>query len=251
MDEAQLGAIDNAGYVVVDAITHVRGPTQGSSQTPHLFVCTDGRGYWVKAGAQEGLLAELIAGRLAAVVQAGPHARVIRVPPEALPSDGSASQLEGLVVGIENEEGTINARELGTVGVSALPPSSVRADLRARVVVFQSWIGVSDQQVLLDLRNGRILSIDHGACFGATDNHVDPTLVVTSIPGVPDDHGHDAEHVAAAVDRVESVSDDDLLRSVAQVPLGAVWRSDSKRRLQIARWLAYRRDKVREVVTGW
>jgi hypothetical protein len=250
MDADQLKALDAAGYNVVEAVAHVKGPPQGSHANPHAFACLDGKTYWVKAQAQQGLCVELVAGRLAAKVGAGPMAKIIHVPNEALPSDGSANHLAGLLVGVQDEEGLVNIKDLGLMGVSNLQAESVRPRDRANVVVFQSWMSVSDQQMLLDLRSGRLVSIDHGECFSDT-NAVDPTLIVTDIPGVPAAHGKTKEHVAPALEQVESVSDADLLSVVAQMPSGSPWNADASRRLAIAKCLAGRRDRLRGAIEGW
>jgi hypothetical protein len=189
VDEQELESLDQAGYVVLDAILHDHAPPGGSLATPHAFVCMDGSTYWVKAQAQQGLAAELIAGRLAKRVNAGPDARIIRVPPEALPTDGTASHLEGLNVGTRDCPGTVNVKELGTIGVTSVDKKHVDASARARVVAFQSWIQVGDTQCLIDMTNGGFHSIDHGEVFSAVDNMTDPTLCICEPPGLPRLHG--------------------------------------------------------------
>jgi hypothetical protein len=88
MDEDELRALDEAGYTVLEALSYVRAPEKASAFTPHLFTCVDGRHYWIKAAGQEGLVAEVIAGRLAKLVNAGPEARITRVTPEVLVGTG-------------------------------------------------------------------------------------------------------------------------------------------------------------------
>jgi hypothetical protein len=137
------------------------------------------------------------------------------------------------------------------MGVTTLDPATIKADQRARVVVFQTWIGLGDLQLLIDLRSGNVMSFDHGDCFSDTSVMSDPIPVIAPIPGVPATHGNDARLVAAAVDRIESLSDEVLLQAVSRMPLGDLWRSDVDRRLQIAQWLAYRRDRLREGMKLW
>jgi len=83
VEEDELERLDRAGYPVLEALTYVRSPPKASAYTPHLFACMDGNSYWIKYGAQQGLVSELVAGRLALQAEAGPNARVIRVRPES------------------------------------------------------------------------------------------------------------------------------------------------------------------------
>jgi hypothetical protein len=251
LDRADLDARDKQGYTVLDALSHIRGPQRGSLATPHLFTCADGHGYWVKAASQHGLLTELIAARLAARVGAGPDGSIIRVPKEALPSDGSLAHFEGVIVGSRNRDGAVNQRDLDLLGVTSLDPAQIAPDQRARVVAFQTWVGEGDLQLLVDLRTGEVMSFDHGECFGNTSALTDPVLTVAPLPGIPDTHGNNAPFVAEAVDRVESVGDDELLDYVSRMPLGDLWKSDPDRRLQIAQWLLHRRGRVREAMKQW
>jgi hypothetical protein len=246
-----LTAVDARGYEVLDALTYgrQRSPTFSQACT---FVCVDSKTYWVKASAQQGLVAELIAGRLAALTGAGPAARIIRVPPEARPADGSADHLSGVIVGSEDERNTVNARDLQPLlGSGQFNPGLVDAGSRALVVAFQTWIGVDDTQVLINMKTGQVRSIDHGACFGSTGQLTPPTLIALPIPGVADDVGRDQASVENAVTRIESVTDRQLIEVVTRIPVGDPWRGPSDRRLEIANWLAFRRDQLREVMRRW
>lgn len=215
-------------------------------------MAADGKTYWVKGNVQQGLVAELIGGRLAAKVGAGPLARVLRVTSEALPVDGSADHLLGIVCGVEHLDGVVNARELqpliasGQLRLGAIDPRS-----RAKTVVFQSWLGVNDQQVLVSLTTGRVCSIDHGDCFGNLSNPLAISVVVTPIPGVASNLGSERSLVDEAVKAVQAVSDTDLLHAVSQVPSGDAWRSSADRRLGVARWLAVRRDNLAATMLQW
>src|SRR5712691_9442470 len=103
MTVRELEQLDTEGYVVLDAITHSRPPPAGSHASPHEFVAIDGRTYWNKRNAQQGLVAELVAGRLGAQTGAAPMARVVRTTPEVMPHDGSANHLLGIGVGVEDQ----------------------------------------------------------------------------------------------------------------------------------------------------
>lgn len=250
ISQGDLAALDQEGYSVIDAVTHVHAPRQGSLASPHAFACMDGKIYWVKRASQEGLVAELVAGRLAGLTQAGPPARIVRVPPEALPLDGSAAHLEGVLVGFEDIRGAINARELSLMGVTGLDPTCVRGDRRALVVAFHTWLNVADAQVLIDMSNGTLATIDFGAAFSGFPQP-DPQLIVVDIPGLPADFGHAPELVAAAADRIEAITDAQLVHAVAGIPTGTDWRADGNRRLALAEQIAIRRAKVRSVMERW
>jgi len=246
-----LTAVDARGYEVLDALTCDGRRSSTFSQTC-TFVCVDSRTYWVKASAQQGLVAELIAGRLAAQVGAGPAARIIRVPPESMPADGSASHLMGLVVGSEDERNTVNVRDLQPLlGSGQFNPGLVDAGSRALVVAFQTWVGVDDTQVLINMKTGQVRSIDHGACFSSTGQLSPPTVIALAIPGVADGVGRDQASIENAVARIEAVTDRHLIEAVTRIPVGEPWRGPSDRRLEIANWLTYRRDKLREVMATW
>lgn len=94
-------------------------------------MCVDGKTYWVKDKAQQGLVAELIGRRLAAKVGAGPISRIIRLTPEAAKADGSQNHLLGVVVGSEDEKNLINTRDLGLLAPGDFDPKLVDPSARA------------------------------------------------------------------------------------------------------------------------
>ncbi len=255
---ASLARRDSFGLIVMQAVAPGLYEAVQSHATPGSYICEDSKTYWLKSKAQHGLSAELIAGRLAACVGVGPGAQVIWLKESIARLD--EARLVGLVVGSEDVPGTVNARELSpwlkdTDLGALIDPSS-----RARVIAFQTWLGANDSQVLVSIRDGRVLSIDHGDCFGAvTDPPARPTLVVTEIPGINQDVGRGTTHVQHAIGRIESVTDEDILRAVAQIPADdiseaapdGIWNSDKTRRLAIGRWLAMRRPMVRGVMEQW
>lgn len=254
IDADALDALDRGGYLVLEALT--RGTpvahNPGTHAHPLAFVCIDGKTYWVKGTAQQGLVAELIAGRLAAKVGAGPVARIIRVSSEVHEASGATPEMINLVVGSAHQDGTVNARDLQPFMQSGVfKPGLVDAVTRARTIAFQSWIGAGDSQVLLSLTAGTVFSIDHGDCFGSTATLTDPTIIATDIPGVAPTVGKDPQSVDLALSRMEAVSDRDLIEAVARIPSGDPWRSPVGRRVEIAGWLAHRRDRLRAVMTAW
>lgn len=252
LDMAVLRHLDAQGYRVVDAVTRSVAPKVASHATPHGFVCRDGKTYWVKAQAQRGLASELIAGRLAFRVGAGPIARVVRVPPEALPTDGSAPHLLGVNVGMLDAPNTENARNLGSMlQAKKFDPAIIDGASRALVVAFQAWVCAGDAQVLVNFKTGHVLSIDHGDCFGALGSGATPGPAAVNIPGVDPDVGREAQYAERAAAAIQAVSDTDLIEAVAQIPDGQPWSKDESERFAIAEHLAQRRDRMTEVMEPW
>jgi hypothetical protein len=252
MDEDDLRRLDAKGYSTLRAVTPDRPSPGNSLARPHSFVCSNGRAYWLKIDSQQGLASELIAGRLASKLDVGPSAAVVQVDPQALPKDGSANHLQGTVVGTQDIPNTVNNKDLQPfMQNGSFDPKMIDQASRAAVVVFQTWIGShGDGQVLVDLTTGRVSTIDHGDCFGALAAG-DPTVQVTDIPGVGVDVGRKGSLTEPAIQRIEALSDHELLEAVARVPNDPPWKADESRRLEIARWLATRRDKLRSVITAW
>ena len=245
---------DEGGYTVLEAVTGAGLTRAATHSRPNAFVCVDGRTYWVKADVQQGLVAELIAGRLADAVGAGPIARIIRVTKGAVPADRSTDHLLGVVVGSTDQHGMVNARDLAPLMSSGqFQAGLIDPAWRARVVVFHTWLGMGDAQVLVSLTDGKVLSIDHGDCFGDLQEPAQTPgpPVVVDIPGVPAEVGREARYVIPAVERIEGVSDAVLLDAIARVPAGDEWRGPTDRRLAIGRWLAQRRQNIRGVMAAW
>lgn len=252
-----LRLLDRRGYTVLEALTHDARRSASTHATPHTFVCIDGSTYWVKGRAQQGLVAELIAGRLAARLGAGPMAQIVRVTEEALPQEAGevrdqAKSLLGVVVGLEDQHGTMNARELQPlIDNSQFAPDTIDPRSRALVVAFHTWLGVNDAQVLVRLSDGTVLSIDHGDGFGSMGAGGQPQVIMIPIPGVSNDVGREMRYVDPSIRKIEQVRNAQLLEAVSGVPLGDAWRSPLERRVEIAAWLASRRDRLREVMTQW
>jgi hypothetical protein len=174
--------LERDGYQVLEAMNF-----GGRSTTTHsrscTFVCVDGKTYWLKSTAQQGLVAELICGRLAAIAHAGPASRVVRLTPEALPSRDECSHLAGVVFGSLDMPNAENARDIGLITAGGrLDPKVIDPVARAKVVAFQTWLGVGDAQVLVRPTDGQVFSFDHGDAFSDTSNRSDPVVIVTDIP---------------------------------------------------------------------
>jgi hypothetical protein len=236
------------GYVVIEAL-HPLGAPSGTLANANRFVCVDGKTYWVKLTAQYGLAAEVIAGRLAAALGAGPLTRIIRVPSTRA---GDAGHLVGLGGGSEDQPGAFNGKDISNfVHNGTLAPGSLDPRFLARTLVFQTWIGVQDQQVLLRLTDGAVLSIDHGGCFGDTSTRADPVVIETSIPGISETERKRHDLLDAELLSLEAVTEGDLLQAVAGIPDDDDWKGDPARRLSIAEWLLYRQSRVRGVIEAW
>jgi hypothetical protein len=223
-----------------------------SLASPHRFVCSDSRTYWTKRRTQARALGvELIAGRLAHLIEVGPNARPVIVPPEALPSDHSADHCEGLCVGVVAVPRTVNTKDLPQflAGGGVFDLDMLNAASRARVAAFRAWIGAGDAQALIQLQTGILLSIDHGDALNVALTTVDPQMV--TVPGVADDVGRDARLARVTIELIENVPDREVIRAVADVPDDPDWGLSIEDRLEIAEWLADRRGKIGEVMSKW
>jgi hypothetical protein len=260
LDERTLAALDGEGYTSLEALHAVAAGSPTLSEAVP-FICIDGKTYWVKANSQYGLASELIAGRLAARARAGPATRIIHVSPQAALS---APHLAGLVVGSEDVPNAINARDLRATGTTVKPGQLDRVSL-ARVHVFQTWIGVQDEQCLVRLSDGLVVSLDYGAAFSDTSMLSDPNVVLVDIAGLEMPERKNTAVIYRAVTEIEGVSDGELIEAVSRMPAGEsqregsrgrppqpeLWSAARARRLDIARWLAYRRGRLREVMETW
>ena len=244
--------LDARAYSVVQMITHA-GRKSGTLSDSNTFIGIDGKVYWVKNRSQQGLVAELVAGRLAALLGIGPPTRIVHVPDEAIPSSGEGRHLVGLGVGSEDMVGTVNTKDLPQIlGATVLDPKVIDARSRTMVTGFRTWIGATgDPQALLNLQDGTVYTIDHGDCFSDVTARADPVITLVHIHSVGDDVGKDEPSVKAAVRRINHMDDRTILEAVAGMPLGGPWQSPVDRRLQIAEWLAYRRDRMEEVMVEW
>lgn len=244
----RLEVLDRRGYTVFDAITFDNRQSQTLSRTC-VFVCSNGKSYWAKAASQQGLVAELICGRLANKLHSAPGVAVIRVTADARPPTGDCDHIDGVVFGSHDMPSAENARDIGqqvAAGGGLLP---VDALSRARVVAFQTWIGVADAQVLVRLTDGRLFSLDHGDAFGAPLPSGSPSLQITDIPGV--DRMVGQTHANTAASEIEAMTDEDIVQAVSMVPIGPAWRSDLDRRVEIATFLIDRRPLVRQALRSW
>ena len=208
----------------------------------------DGRKYWIKSIGQQGLLPELVAGRLAKLTGSGPDAQVISVSAQA--AQGSLSRLQGLCVGILDIPSSVNLRD---IPAQTLEPSKVNLLRLALVFAFQTWIGVGDTQGLIRMTDGHFFTLDHGDCF--SDSAISNVLphAPVFIPEAAHLYPHIKTRTALepAITRIEQVTDRQILESVARVPSGPAWKSDPDRRLRVGQWLQSRRASLRGTLEQW
>lgn len=225
------------------------------------FVCSDGKVYWVKGHSQQGLRAELIIGRLAKTLDVGPKAEIVSVERLLLPEGAQMTYNDdGLHCGTEDIPDTINAREIRSIlspdEVTQLPIDSAS---KARVCIFQTWISMGDQQVLIRPSDGQIYSIDHSDALASGKNREDfSPIFVTEIPGRAVDVKTDFAALDSMITEIENLSNDFLLNCVANIPPSPAWHGSNissaesvGQRFAIYEWLTYRRDRLREGLKPW
>jgi hypothetical protein len=247
---ARLQADAAKPITAVLAIAYGGEPPNDSHASPHRVVAINGKTYWIKAVAQGGLEVELVAGRLAHALSVGPLAEVVDVPTQALPADGRLARLQGRMVGSIDHRDTVNARYLdGLVADGTLDVSVIDVGSRASVIAFQTWIGASDEQVLVNLKTGRILSIDHGDCL--PDGGQLMRVVVAPIPGLSADIGRDFSLLRNTLTKILQVTEDDLIAAVSGIPDGNGWNGSVERRFRIVDGLLDRQSRLEEVLRAW
>lgn len=243
---------DARGYLVLEAIMATGRKSVGTASRPCALVAVDGHTYWIKSSVQQGLVAELVAGRLAERLRCGPPVRIVRVTAAAVAAEPDCGHLEGVVFGSREVVDTVNARDLQPLlAGGSFDPRTVNATARARVAAFQSWVGADDAQVLVNYRDGSVWTIDHGAVLGNLADRSDPVPHMTSIPGLDDAVGRRMGDLMPAVMDIEALTEADLVAAVAGVPHGDPWRSPVERRADVVGYLQHRQGRLREVMTQW
>jgi hypothetical protein len=254
VDLNHLSELDRRGVKRLTALAFV--PQAARPMTfakPRQYVCDDGGAYWLKRDGQRGLLLEVIAGRIGARLGVAAKAAVVGVSSAAAQQDPCCTHLEGTCVGSLDLPGVDNvSRDLAHTFVNGvLPPSVVsRIDShqRALVVVFQTWLHLADTQAFLEMASGRLYSADHGDW--GPDVAAPTTRTVIFTDGLPRDRPPTSA-IDAAVARVQAFSDEVLLEDVSRIPDDPGWQADAGRRLQVAEWLASRRDCLDGVMATW
>lgn len=246
-----LRRLDAAG---IDALT-ARSPAPMDSaltySVPRAFLCTDGGVWWLKSKAQQGIAVEVIAGRLAKLVGAGPGACPVYVGSDAIAGQLGLLRFEGHVAGIEHRPGVESSKRLARLVGGGGIPVPVNGSSRAIVVAFQTWLNVDDPQVLINILTGDVETHDHGDTFGQLLKGPPSAVVIAKIPGVPDHFGLGRAELDMAIRRIETLTELDILWAVSGLPDGPGWRASFARRLAIAEWLIRRQRRLREVLMGW
>jgi hypothetical protein len=218
---------------------------------PRAFLCSDEKIRWLKHRAQQGLAAEVIAGRLANSVGAGPGCSPVFVGNEAIAGELGLLRFRGHVAGVEHRPGVESSKRLINLmgnGGFTLP---VNQPSRAVVVAFQTWLDVSDPQVLINTLTGDIETHDHGDTFGELKKGPPSRVVIARLPGVPERPSFARQELEDAVRRIETLAETEILAAVAGIPNEPGWQATFARRLAIAEWLIKRQRRLREVLLGW
>lgn len=226
---------------------------------PAAFRCSDGQTWWVKTtDAVPGALTyELIAGRLGELTGFAPPSTVVIVPGDALPAwtppelwNTRMEQFVGAGVGVRDVPDTVNFDGPQNPDVLQLF-RSMRVDHGSwlEASVFQSWLGMGDHQVLVHKQTGHVCSIDHERLLHQGTDEAPVPVVKTLCYGTTP--RKDLTVVRAALSRIEAVTDGDLLAAVAARPGSFPTLLERPERLEIARRLAARRDRLRPVMEAW
>ncbi len=251
--EAALDAAEAAGPPeVVVALTHEREPRRQTLASPHLFLCEDGRRYWVKTRAQGGLFAELVAGRLGCLTGFAPGAQVVEVVKEALPIHHSDVHPLGIYVGIEDIPGALNTRDdlQEAIGAKTFAPAALDGRSWTAASLFRLWVAAGDAQALVAPNTGQVWSHDHGDAFGpAFFTPLPATLPY--IPIAPVQPPTLNEHLPAVLAAILSVTDDQIVKAVARMPATGEWQAPRERRLAVAQGLSQRRKDIARLARRW
>ena len=247
----QLRRLDAAGVNAVIARAPAPHDLQLTYSGPRAFLCSDGTIRWLKHKAQQGLLVEVIGGRLANAVAAGPSCCPVLVTSEAIAGELGLVRFRGHVAGVDHRPGAESSKRLirllGAAGTS-LP---IDSPSRAVAAAFQTWLDVSDPQVLINTLTGTVESFDHGDTFGELRKGPPSRVVIAKLPGSPSRLGFTYAELDMAVRRIEALTDLEILEAVAGVPDEPGWQASFARRLAIAEWLIKRKGRLREVLLGW
>ncbi len=209
---------------------------------PKAYLCSDKQIYWVKTRSQTGLCAELIANRLAHQLGIGPGTKVVRLDPFLLGRRESV-----FAVGTTNLTDVISSKQM--TARTECPPRIDTASW-AQVAVFQSWIDLMDEQVLIGTKTGLIYSFDHGEAFRIVAPGP-PRLVFAAIPGAQFDWRSGAYAGMSMMDAIDALTPIEIMEAVAGIPDHPGWQGSSDRRLSIGRWLVKRRPLLRKEVMTW
>jgi hypothetical protein len=241
-----LEELETYGFQELEAVAPVDLARHGGRVgRPVPYVCSNDQIYWTKTKAQTGLASELIVNRLASKLDVGPATTIVRVDP-FLATVGNSTR----AVGTLNLTDVVSSKELGPAGQVSFDPRVLNADSRTRTAVFQSWIDVVDEQVLLRTTDGRVFSYDHGDSFRSLMGGP-PRMVVADIAGVRLDWSATSAAALGMVLEIEELTPTEILQAVSGIPDEDGWQGMFSRRFGIARWLMKRQRLLRGEVIKW
>jgi hypothetical protein len=208
---------------------------------PVPYYCSNRGVYWVKTEAQTGLSSELIGNRLAHQLGIGPATSIVRLDPFlAVIGDSTRG------VGTADVSPVLPSKALGPGNA----PIKISSDGRARACVFQSWIDVADEQLLISTTDGRVYSNDHGEAFRELLPGP-PRIVLADTGGLRLDWSSSFDAGLEMVSAIEELTDYEILVAVAGIPDEVGWNALFDRRLAIAKWLMKRREMLRVEYIKW
>jgi hypothetical protein len=241
-----LAELDSVGFQELEAIAPVELARHGGRVgRPLPYLCSNDEIYWTKRKAQTGLASELIVNRLASKLGIGPPTTIVRIDP-FLATVGNSTR----AVGTLNLTHVISSKELGLGTQPGFDAAVVDQESRAGTAVFQSWIDVVDQQVLLRTTDGRVFSYDHGDSFRSLMGGP-PRMVVADIAGIRLDWSSASSAALSMVVKIEQLTPTEILEAVSGVPDEDGWQGMFPRRFGIARWLMKRQRLLRNEVIKW
>ena len=241
-----LESLDARGLAEIEAIAPAPLDRSGGRfSRPIPYICSDTETYWTKTRSQTGLSSELIVNRLAHRLAVGPATTIVRID-GFLRTVGPSARGVGTI----NVSNVVASKELTETGLEPFSATVVDANSWTRVSVFQSWIDVVDEQLLVRTTDGVVFTYDHGDTFAALLPGP-PRMVVAALPSLRLDWSATSAAAMEMVLRIEHLSPIEILEAVAGIPDEPGWQAALPRRLGIARWLMKRQSLLRGEVIKW
>jgi hypothetical protein len=237
-----LEGLDARRIAEIDALAPVSfNRTGGRFSRPIPYLCSDAETYWTKTKSQTGLCSELIVNRLAHRPDVGPATTIVRID-GFLRTVGNSAR----AVGTLNVSNVVASKELMQTGLESFTATVVDANSWTRASVFQSWIDVVDEQLLVRTTDGVVFTYDHRDRF-ANLMPGPPRMVVAALPSLRLDWSATSTAAMDMVLRIEQLSAVEILEAVAGIPDEPGLQGLLSRRFGIARWLIKRQGLLRGV----
>jgi hypothetical protein len=248
---ARLAELDQDPLRPIYALTPVPFERPHTFSAPVPFVCSDGRVWWLKEKLRAGLSVELVAGRLAQILDAGQPAEIVFAPRRDIAPADSHSRILGMVVGVLDLPHSMPTGQLvDVIGDGRFDVRRLDGRSRARVVALQTILSVTDPQVFVSLNTGRLYSYDHDECLNSLIRGP-MQLVLAPIPGVNAGFGSDRRSLDEAIGMVEAITEEQVLNAVACIPDDLRWQAPFARRIAMAEMVIRRQKGIGEVMTQW